>query len=85
MWRPWSYHNPIANIAVISMYRQSGSENARFRTEVSITHGVRAERVTSTLTGRYAESETQQALQIKWRDSPQTARAHSPLTITKNI
>ena len=56
------YHNAIANIAVISMYRQSGGENVGLRTEVSIKHRVCAERVTSTLTGRY--SETQQALQI---------------------
>ena len=62
MWWPWFYHNPIANIADMSMYRQSGGESARFRTEVSIKHGVSAERATLTLTGRY--SETQQALQI---------------------
>ena len=44
----------------MSMYRQSGGENAGFRTEGIIKHGVCAERATSTLTGRY--SETQQAL-----------------------
>ena len=42
-WRPWFYHNPIANIAVRSMYRQSDGENAGFRTEVSIKHGARAQ------------------------------------------
>ena len=31
------YHNPIANIAVMSMYRQSGGETAGFRTEVNNT------------------------------------------------
>ena len=31
------YHNPIANIAVRSTYRQSGGENAGIRTEVSNT------------------------------------------------
>ena len=56
------YHNPIANIAVMSMYRQSGGENAGFWTEVSIKHRVRAKSATLTLIGRY--SETTQALQI---------------------
>ena len=41
-WWPWFYCSPIANIAVMSMYRQSGGENAAFRTEVSIKHGVSA-------------------------------------------
>ena len=31
MWRPWFYHNPIVNIAVISMYRQSGGEKCRIQ------------------------------------------------------
>ena len=61
-WQLWFYHNPIANITVMSMYRQSGDENAGFRTEASIKHRVHAERATSTLIRRY--SETQQALQI---------------------
>ena len=61
MWQSWFYHNPIASIAVMSMYRQSGGEIARFRTEVSIKHGVSAESATSTLIGRYSET---QALQI---------------------
>ena len=60
-WQPWFYHNPIANIALMSMYRQSGGENAGFRTEVSIKHAVNAERVILTLIGRYSEA---QALQI---------------------
>ena len=72
MWRPWFYHNPIADLAVRSItevfqppcvnVQQSHGENARFRTEVTIKHGVSAEKATSTLTGRY--SETQQAIQI---------------------
>ena len=39
IWRPWFYHNPVANITVMSMYRPSGGENAGFRTEVTIKHG----------------------------------------------
>ena len=34
------HHNPIANIALMSKYRQSGGENAWFRTEVSNTESV---------------------------------------------
>ena len=55
------YNNPIAKIVVMSMYRPSADENARFRTEVSIKTGVSAERVSSTLIGRYSQT---QALQI---------------------
>ena len=56
-WRPWFYHNIILLPAsVMSMYRQSGDENAGFRTEVSIKHRIHAESVTSTLIGRYSET-----------------------------
>ena len=61
----------------MSKYRQSGGENARFRTDVSIKHRVSAERVTSTLIGRYSETQ-QQALsivQIWQQDSSQTVHA----------
>ena len=45
MWQPWFYHSPVANITVMSMYRQSGGENAGFRTEVSNTGSVLKERL----------------------------------------
>ena len=54
---PQSYCKHRCHINV----QASGGENAGFRTEVSIKHGVCAERATSTLIGRH--SETQQALQ----------------------